>query len=141
MTADKANELGLKPVGKLVGYAVKGVDPKYMGLGPIKAVPAALERAGLKMDDIDEIELNEAFASQAIACARDLGIEDRLGGDNPTLNPYGNAMALGHPMGATGIFLMCKMFDWLRDNDKKHGIVTMCIGGGMGAAGVFERMN
>ena len=141
MTKDKADKLGIKPILEMKGFAVKGVDPKMMGLGPIKAVPAALEAAGMTMDQIDEIELNEAFASQAIACIRDLDLADRLEGDNPTLNPYGNAMALGHPMGATGIFLMCKMYDWLKDNDKKTGIVTMCIGGGMGAAGVFERLD
>ena len=135
MTMDKANELGIKPLAKMLSFAVAGVDPKYMGLGPIKAVPKALERAGMTLDQIDEIELNEAFASQAIACIRDLGL------DMDKTNPYGNAMALGHPMGATGIFLTCKMLDWLRDNDKKYGIVTMCIGGGMGAAGVFERLN
>ncbi len=150
MTMDKAKELGIKPIAKMLGYAVKGVDPKYMGLGPIKAVPAALERAGMTLDQIDEIELNEAFASQAIACMRDLGLEPGLDDDldpakdkdkDIVVNPYGNAMALGHPMGATGIFLTCKMLDWLRENNKTYGIVTMCIGGGMGAAGVFERLN
>lgn len=135
MTMDKANELGIKPLAKMLGYAVQGVEAKLMGLGPIAAVPVALKRAGLTLDQIDEIELNEAFASQAIACIRDLGLNMDI------TNPYGNAMALGHPMGATGIFLTCKMLDYLRDNDKKYGIVTMCIGGGMGAAGVFERLN
>ena len=141
MTKEKADKLGLKPILALKGFAVKGVDPKMMGLGPIKAVPAALEAAGMTIDQIDEIELNEAFASQAIACIRDLKLEDRLDGDNPSLNPYGNAMALGHPMGATGIFLTCKMYDWLKDNNKKYGMVTMCIGGGMGAAGIYERLD
>ncbi|MCR4842457.1 MAG: thiolase family protein [Eubacterium sp.] len=149
MTMDKANELGIKPIAKMLGYAVEGVDPKYMGLGPIEAVPVALKRAGMTMDQIDEVELNEAFASQAIACMQDLGLEAGLDDDldpakdkdkDIVVNPYGNAMALGHPMGATGIFLTCKMLDWLRENDKKYGIVTMCIGGGMGAAGVFERL-
>ncbi len=137
MTADKAKELGIKPIAQIKGYAVKGVDPKLMGLGPIAAVPVALERAGMTIDQIDEFELNEAFASQAIACIRDLGLEDRM----DVVNPYGNAMALGHPMGATGIFLTCKCLDWLRDNNKKYGIVTMCIGGGMGAAAVIERLD
>ena len=119
MTMDKANELGIKPLAKMLGFAVAGVDAKYMGLGPIEAVPKALKRAGMTLDQIEEIELNEAFASQAIACIRDLGLNMDI------TNPYGNAMALGHPMGATGIFLTCKMLDYLRDNDKKYGLVTM----------------
>jgi acetyl-CoA acyltransferase len=119
----------------MLGFAVAGVDPKYMGLGPIAAVPKAMERAGMKVEDMDVIELNEAFASQAIACVRDLHL------DMDKVNPYGGAMALGHPMGATGIFLTCKALDYLRDNDKKYGLVTMCIGGGMGGAGIFERLN
>ena len=135
MTMDKANELGIKPLAKMLGYGVAGVDPKLMGLGPIAAVPKALKRAGMTLDQMEEIELNEAFASQAIACIRDLGLNMDI------TNPYGGAMALGHPMGATGIFLTCKMLDYLRDNDKTYGMVTMCIGGGMGAAGIFERLN
>ena len=135
MTMDKANELGIKPLAKMLSFAVAGVDPKLMGLGPIKAVPKALQRAGMTLDQMEEIELNEAFASQAIACIRDLGLNMDI------TNPYGGAMALGHPMGATGIFLTCKMLDYLRDNDKTYGMVTMCIGGGMGAAAVFERLN
>ena len=131
MTMDKANELGIKPLAKMLSFAVAGVDPKLMGLGPIKAVPKALQRAGMTLDQMEEIELNEAFASQAIACIRDLGLNMDI------TNPYGGAMALGHPMGATGIFLTCKMLDYLRDNDKTYGMVTMCIGGGMGAAAVF----
>ncbi len=135
MTMDKANELGIKPLAKMLGFATAGLDGRYMGLGPIYAVPKAMKRAGLTIDQMDEIELNEAFASQAIACIRDLHLNMDI------TNPYGGAMALGHPMGATGIFLTCKMLDYLRDNDKKYGLVTMCIGGGMGAAGVFERLN
>lgn len=135
MTMDKAKELGIKPLAKMLGFAVAGVDPKYMGLGPIAAVPKAMKRAGMTVQDMDVIELNEAFASQAIACIRDLHFNMDI------TNPYGSAMALGHPMGATGIFLTCKALDYLRDNNKKYGLVTMCIGGGMGGAGVFERLN
>ena len=135
MTMDKANELGIKPIAKMLGFATAGVDGRYMGLGPIKAVPKALKRAGMTLDQMEEIELNEAFASQAIACIRELGLNMDI------TNPYGGAMALGHPNGATGIFLTCKCLDYLRDNNKKYGLVTMCIGGGMGGAAVFERLN
>ena len=103
-----------------------------MGLGPIHAVPKALERAGLTIGDMDVIELNEAFAAQAIPCIRELGMNPK------NVNPYGGAMALGHPMGATGAFLTCKVLDYLRDSGGRYGMVTMCIGGGMGAAGIFE---
>ena len=103
-----------------------------MGLGPIYAVPKALKRAGKTIDDMDVIELNEAFAAQAIPCIKVLKM-------NPEkVNPYGGAMALGHPMGATGAFLTCKALDYLQDNKKTTALVTMCIGGGMGAAAVFE---
>lgn len=132
MEAEKAKELGIQPIAKLVSFAVAGCDSTMMGLGPIHAVPKAMKRAGLTMDDMDVVELNEAFAAQAIPCIKELKM-------NPDkVNPYGGAMALGHPMGATGAFLTCKALDYLQDNNKKYGLVTMCIGGGMGAAGVFE---
>ena len=132
MEAEKAKSLGIKPIAKLVSFAVAGCDPTMMGLGPINAVPKALARANKTIDDMDVIELNEAFAAQAIPCIRTLKM-------NPEkVNPYGGAMALGHPMGATGAFLTCKALDYLQDNDGKYGMVTMCIGGGMGAAGIFE---
>lgn len=134
MAAEKAEELGIKPIARLKAFAVAGCDSTMMGLGPIYAVPKAMKRAGLTVDDMDVIELNEAFAAQAIPCIRELKM-------NPEkVNPYGGAMALGHPMGATGAFLTCKALDYLKDNNGKYGLVTMCIGGGMGAAGIFEML-
>ena len=122
MEAEKAKSLGIKPIAKLVSFAVAGCDATMMGLGPIYAVPKAMKRAGLTVDDMDVIELNEAFAAQAIPCIRELKL-------NPEkVNPYGGAMALGHPMGATGAFLTCKALDYLQDNNGKYGLVTMCIG-------------
>lgn len=132
MEKGKAEAIGAKPIARLVSFAVAGCDSTMMGLGPIHAVPKALARAGLTIDDMDVIELNEAFAAQAIPCIRELGMDPKK------VNPYGGAMALGHPMGATGAFLTCKALDYLRDNGGRYGMVTMCIGGGMGAAGIFE---
>lgn len=132
MEEEKAKAQGIKPLARLLSYAVAGVDSRVMGIGPIRAVPKALKRAGLTLQDMDVIELNEAFASQALVCIRELGM------DPEKVNPYGGAMALGHPMGATGAFLTCKALDYLRDTKGKYALVTMCIGGGMGAAGVFE---
>ena len=132
MAADKAKELGIKPIAKMVSFGVAGCDATMMGLGPIYAVPKALKRAGKTIDDMDVIELNEAFAAQAIPCIKVLKM------DPEKVNPYGGAMALGHPMGATGAFLTCKALDYLQDNKKTTALVTMCIGGGMGAAAVFE---
>ena len=134
MEKGKAEELGIKPIARLVSFAVQGCDASEMGAGPVFAVPKALKRAGLEASDMDVIELNEAFASQSIYCIRELGL------DPEKVNPYGGAIALGHPMGATGAFLTAKVLDYLQDNDKKYGMVTMCIGGGMGAAGIFERL-
>ncbi len=134
MSADLAKELGLKPIAKFISFAAAGCEAEVMGLGPIYAVPKALKKAGLKLDDMDVIELNEAFAAQALVCI------DQLGMDPAKVNPYGGAMALGHPMGATGVVLLGKALDYLKDNNKKYALVTMCIGGGMGAAGVFERI-
>ncbi|MBQ9420923.1 MAG: thiolase family protein [Lachnospiraceae bacterium] len=135
MSADMAKVLGLKPVAKFISFAAAGCEAEVMGLGPIYAVPKALKKAGLTLDDMDVIELNEAFAAQALVCI------DQLGMDPAKVNPYGGAMALGHPMGATGVVLLGKALDYLKDNDKKYALVTMCIGGGMGAAGVFERID
>ena len=132
MEAEKAKSLCIKAIAKLKSFAVAGCDSTMMGLGPIYAVPKAMKRAGLTIDDMDVIELNEAFAAQAIPCIRELKM------DPEKVNPYGGAMALGHPMGATGAFLTCKALDYLQDNNGKYGLVTMCIGGGMGAAGIFE---
>ncbi len=134
MDADLAAELGIAPIARLKGFAVAGCDATIMGVGPIYAVPKALAQAGLTVSDIDVVEINEAFASQSLACI------DTLGLDMDKTNPYGGAMALGHPMGATGAFLTMKALDYLRDPETagKYALVTMCIGGGMGAAGVFE---
>ncbi len=134
MAAEKAEALGIKPLARLVSFAVAGCDATKMGLGPIYAVPKALKRAELTIDDMDVIELNEAFAAQAIPCIRELHM------DPAKVNPYGGAMALGHPMGATGAVLTCKALDYLADVGGRYGLVTMCIGGGMGAAGIYERI-
>ena len=132
MRRSKAEELGLTPLARFVSFAVAGVDPDVMGVGPIKAVPKALKKAGLEMKDIDLIEFNEAFASQVLAVVRELGMpEDRV-------NVNGGAIALGHPLGATGSKLTTQLIHELRRRGGGHGLVTMCIGGGMGAAGVFE---
>ena len=132
MEESKAKELGIKPIAKFVGFAVAGCDATEMGMGPLYAIPKLMKKLDMTPDQMDVIELNEAFASQALACIRELGL------NMDKVNPYGGAMALGHPMGATGAFLTCKALDYLRDNNGKYALVTMCIGGGMGAAGVFE---
>lgn len=132
MAKEKAEELGLKPIAKFVSFAVAGCAPDYMGLGPVYAVPKALKLAGLEKDQIDVWELNEAFSSQAIACIRELGL------DEEKVNPNGGGVALGHPLGCTGAMLTCKLLAELKRIGKKYGVVSMCIGGGMGAAGVFE---
>ncbi len=134
MSREKADALGLKPIARFVSYAVAGCEPDYMGLGPVYAIPKALKIADLSLDDINVFELNEAFASQAIACVRELGLENRM----EDINPLGGGIALGHPLGCTGAFLTCKLLSELKRRGKKHGIVSMCIGGGMGAAGIFE---
>ena len=132
MRRSKAEELGLKPLARFVSFAVAGVDPDVMGVGPIKAVPKALAKAGLEMKDIDLIEFNEAFAAQVLAVVRELDMpEDRV-------NVNGGAIALGHPLGATGSKLTTQLIHELGRRGGGHGLVTMCIGGGMGAAGVFE---
>lgn len=132
MERSKAEALGIKPIARLVGFAVGGCDPTMMGIGPTVAVPKVMKRTNMEVKDMDVIELNEAFASQSIYCIRKLGF------DKEKVNPYGGALALGHPMGATGAFLTCKVLDYLKDNKGRYGLVTMCIGGGMGAAGIYE---
>ncbi len=124
----------LRPLGRFMGYAVAGVPPEIMGIGPVKAIPRALKQVGLKQDDIDWIELNEAFAAQSLAVIRDLGL------DRTRVNPLGGAIALGHPLGATGAVRVATLMHGLRRHGKKYGMVTMCIGTGMGAAGVFEAL-
>lgn len=132
MARETAEKLGYQPVAKFVTFAVGGVPAGVMGLGPIAAVPKALAKAGLAVEDLDVIELNEAFAAQMLACMRDLKLPEEK------VNPNGGAMALGHPLGATGAFLSCKVFSELKRTGGKYGMVTMCIGGGQGAAGIFE---
>ena len=134
MSADKAQELGVKPLAKIVAYASGGVDPAYMGLGPIPAVKKVLTMAGMKISDIDLIELNEAFASQAIACIRELG----LSLDNTNVN--GSGISLGHPIGCTGArVVVTLLYEMMRQN-LKTGLATMCIGGGQGMAMIIERL-
>ncbi len=134
MSGDKARELGIKPLARFHSFAVGGVDPDVMGVGPVVAVPKALKMAGITLADIDAIELNEAFASQAIAVIRELGL------DSEKVNVNGGAIALGHPLGCTGAKLTVSLLNELKRRGGRYGLVTMCIGGGMGAAGVFERL-
>jgi len=124
----------LAPLGRFMGYAVAGVPPEIMGIGPVKAIPKVLQRVGLKQADIDWIELNEAFAAQSLAVIKELGL------DHARVNPLGGAIALGHPLGATGAIRVATLLHGLRRQKKKYGMVTMCIGTGMGAAGIFEAL-
>jgi len=128
----KMKELGAEPIARLVSYGVAGVPPRIMGIGPIEAIPKALKQAGLKQDDMDLIELNEAFASQSLAIIRTLGL------DQSKINVNGGAIALGHPLGCTGAKLSVQLFNELKRQNKKYGMVTMCVGTGQGAAGIFE---
>ncbi len=132
MSDTKAAELGIKPIARFIGFAAVGCDPAYMGEGPMYAVPKVMELTGMSVDEMDVIELNEAFAAQAIPCIRKLGL------DPAKVNPNGGAIAMGHPMGATGAFLTCKALNELKRTGGKYALVTMCIGHGMGAAGIYE---
>jgi acetyl-CoA C-acetyltransferase len=134
MKEDKAKELGVKPLARIVSYAHAGVDPAIMGIGPVPAVNKALEKAGLKLDDIDIIELNEAFAAQILAVERDLKW------DRAKVNLHGGAIALGHPVGATGAKILTTLLYALKTHDKTMGLVSLCIGGGQGVAIVVERL-
>ena len=135
MTAEKAQQLGIKPLVRVVSFATAGYLPEEMGLGPVYAIPKALKMAGLKLDDIAVIELNEAFAAQALSVIKEAGI------DPAKVNPNGGAVALGHPLGCTGAKLTATVIRELKRRNAKYGLVTMCIGGGMGAAGIFENLN
>ncbi|HPJ54191.1 MAG TPA: acetyl-CoA C-acyltransferase, partial [Flavobacteriales bacterium] len=126
---------GLKPMARIVSSAVVGVEPRIMGIGPVGATHKALERAGLKLDDMDLIELNEAFAAQALSCTRSLGIAD----DDPRINPNGGAIALGHPLGMSGARLLQTAAIELQDTGKRYALCTMCIGVGQGYATILER--
>ena len=135
VSAHHAKDLGLTPLARLVTYAVAGVPPEIMGIGPIEAIPKALKQAGLTLGDIDLIELNEAFATQSLAVIEALGL------DPEKVNVNGGAIALGHPLGCTGAKLTAQILAELRRRNGRYGLVTMCVGGGMGAAGIFERLS
>lgn len=137
MSEEMVKELNLEPIARLVNYAAAGVEPRIMGIGPVKAVPKALKQAGMKQNDLELIELNEAFASQSLAVIRELGLNPEI------INVNGGAIALGHPLGCTGAKLSVQLFDEMRKRNMqgKHGLVTMCVGTGQGAAGIFEFLN
>jgi acetyl-CoA acyltransferase len=135
MSRAKADALGLKPLVRFIAYAVGGVAPELMGIGPVVAVPKALKIAGMSLDDIDLIELNEAFAAQAVAVIRELGF------DLEKTNVNGGAVALGHPLGCSGAKLTTQIIYEMKRRGEQFGLVTMCVGGGMGAAGILENLN
>jgi len=132
MNEKKMKELGLEPIARLVSYSIVGVEPRIMGIGPVKAIPTVVKRAGLKIEDIEQIELNEAFASQSLAVLRELNL-------NPDIvNVNGGAIAMGHPLGCTGAKLTVQLINEMRRRKQKYGMVTMCVGTGQGAAGIYE---
>lgn len=132
MSEEMVKELGVQPIARLVNFSVVGLEPRIMGMGPLLAIPKALQKAGLSLNDIQQFEINEAFASQAVACVRELGI-------NPDLvNVNGGAIALGHPLGCTGAKLTVQLLNEMKKRDQKYGVVSMCVGTGQGAAGIFE---
>lgn len=135
MSERMVKQLNVKPIARMVSYAAAGVDPRIMGIGPVAAVPKALKLANLKLDDIDLIDLNEAFAAQALAVVKELGI------DRKKLNVNGGAIAVGHPLGSSGARLSVQLFNELRRQNKKYGMVTACVGGGQGVAGIYELLN
>jgi acetyl-CoA acyltransferase len=135
MSDRMVKQLNLKPIARMMSYAVAGVEPRIMGIGPVAAIPKALKQAGLKQDDIDLIELNEAFAAQSLAVIATLGL------DRSKLNPNGGAIAVGHPLGSSGARLSVQLFNELRRQKKKYGMVTACVGGGQGVAGIYELLN
>lgn len=135
MSEKMVKELNLEPIARMVSYAAAGVEPRIMGIGPVAAIPKALKIAGLKLEDIDQIELNEAFAAQSLAVIQELGL------DKDKLNPNGGAIALGHPLGCSGAKLSIQLFDEMRRRKQKYGMVTACVGGGQGVAGVYELLN
>ena len=135
MSEKLMKQLNVTPIARMLSYAVAGVDPKIMGIGPVAAVPKALQRAGMKLHDMDRIELNEAFAAQSLAVVRELNI------DPAKLNVNGGAIAIGHPLGSSGARLSLTLFNELRRSGKKYGMVTACVGGGQGVAGIYELLN
>jgi acetyl-CoA acyltransferase len=132
MSEAMVKELGVTPIARLVNYASAGVEPRIMGIGPVKAIPKALKQAGLTLNDIDLIELNEAFASQSLAVVRELDLNPEI------VNVNGGAIALGHPLGCTGAKLSVQLFDEMKRRSGKYGIVSMCVGTGQGSAGIYE---
>ncbi len=134
MSAHRARELGIKPLARFVAFATAGYKPEEMGIGPVYAIPKALKMAGLKLEDIDVFELNEAFATQSLAVIKEAGLDPKK------INPNGGAVALGHPLGCTGAKLTATIIRELKRRNGRYGIVTMCVGGGMGAAGIFENI-
>lgn len=132
MSKEKANELGIKPIARFIGFSVAGVAPEVMGIGPIEAIPKVLKLTNITLNQIDLIELNEAFAAQAIACVNTLGLNKEI------VNVNGGAIALGHPLGCTGTYLTIKLIHEMKRRNGRYGLVSMCIGGGMGAAGIFQ---
>ncbi|MCC5921146.1 MAG: acetyl-CoA C-acyltransferase [Cyclobacteriaceae bacterium] len=135
MSEKMVKELNLEPVARMVSYVAAGVDPRIMGIGPVAAVPKALERAGLKLNDIDQIELNEAFAAQSLAVIRELDLNPDI------INVNGGAISLGHPLGCSGAKLSIQLFNEMRRRKQKYGMVTACVGGGQGVAGIYELLN
>lgn len=135
MSEKMVNELNLKPIARMMSYASAGVEPRIMGIGPVAAIPIALKQAGLSLNDIDQIELNEAFAAQSLAVIKELDI------DVTKLNPNGGAIALGHALGSTGARLSVQLFNEMRRRNQKYGMVTACVGGGQGVAGIYEFLN
>ena len=132
VSEEALKKYNLTPIARLVSYAVSGVEPRIMGIGPVAAIPKACERAGLKIGDIDQFELNEAFASQSVAVVKELGL------DPEKVNPNGGAIALGHPLGCTGAKLSVQLLNEMKRRNQKYGMVTMCVGTGQGAAGIYE---
>lgn len=135
MSEDMVKELNIKPIARLISYKVVGLDPKIMGVGPLYAIPEALKLAGMKLKDLEQIELNEAFASQSVAIIKELGLDPSI------VNVNGGAIALGHPLGCTGAKLSIQLFNEMRRRKQKIGAVTMCVGTGQGACGIFELLN
>jgi len=134
MSEEMVKQLGVKPIARMVTCTSGGVDPLYMGIGPVEAIPKALDQAGLKLSDIEQTELNEAFACQALAVIQEAGL------DHNTVNLNGGAIALGHPLGCTGAKLTIQLLNEMKRRDQKYGMVTACVGGGQGIAGIFERL-
>jgi acetyl-CoA C-acetyltransferase len=135
MSDERARALGLRPKARIVASSVSAIRPEIMGLGPIPAIRAVLEQAGMTIDDIDVVEINEAFAAQVVPCRDELGI------DSEKLNPFGGAIALGHPFGMTGARIMTTLLNDLETLDGTYGIESMCVGGGMGMAMIIERLS